>query len=187
MARVFILVEGYVKDEGGSVQATVTLVQDGNTNIIVDPGMTRDPGAISKTLSKHNLKPDSIEYVFTTHHHPDHTRHMGLFPKAKVIDFWALYDKDQWIDTGGEYQLTPNARVIPTPGHTEEDATLLVTNVTNVKTNKDVTVAICHLWWHKNKKDDPLAWNKSKLYSSRSKVIKLADYIIPGHGVMFKI
>lgn len=45
MAKISILVEGYVRDEGETVQGTVTLVQDNDHNIIVDPGMTHDPRA----------------------------------------------------------------------------------------------------------------------------------------------
>ncbi|HUW21053.1 MAG TPA: hypothetical protein VMW41_00110, partial [Candidatus Bathyarchaeia archaeon] len=34
---------------------------------------------------------------------------------------------------------------------------------------------------------DPYMKNKEELRESRKKLLKIADYIIPGHGEMFKI
>ena len=53
-------------------------------------------------------------------------------------------------------------------------------------------------WWRDNEKQrtdyhslvykkDPYAKNQTELIASRKKVLKLADYIIPGHGRMFKV
>jgi glyoxylase-like metal-dependent hydrolase (beta-lactamase superfamily II) len=185
--KVFILVEGYVRDNGQSVQSTVTLIQDGEINIVVDPGMTDDPYAISKALKKHNLTPDDISFVAITHHHPDHTRHMGLFPKAALIDFWAKYENDKWYDLPKNgYQISPNVQTIPTPGHTKEDITILVKNVANIEKDKTVTVAICHLWWYEGRDDDRNAEDFNQLLESRKKILQIADYIIPGHGNYFK-
>ncbi len=186
MARVTILLEGYVKNDGENVQSTISLVQDGETNIVIDPGMAKDFNDVIRSLSKVDIKPEDIGYVFLTHHHPDHTINTAKFPKAKVIDYNSIYEGDIWLDTGGEYQLTPNVRIVPTPGHTKEDATLFVTNVTNVENNKDVTVAICHLWWFEGKQHDPLAEDYKELLSSRIKILKVANYIVPGHGAIFK-
>lgn len=186
MTKVTVLVEGYVKDGGQTVQGTVTLVQDEDCNIVVDPGMTREPNAISDALADNNLKPEDVDIVFITHHHPDHTRFIGLFPKAKVVDYNSIYDGDQWFDSGDGYELTPHIKLIHTPGHTSEDATLIVSNVTNIPEKNPCTIAICHLWWFKGKDDDPTAENMEQLRASRAKVEGIADYIVPGHGGMFE-
>jgi len=34
--------------------------------------------------------------------------------------------------------------------------------------------------------EDEMAWNQGKLEESRKKVLKIADWIIPGHGKMFR-
>ena len=44
------------------------------------------------------------------------------------------------------------------------------------KTDKDVLM----------KHEDPYVKNKEELTNSRKKVLEIADYIIPGHGKMFK-
>ena len=186
--NIFILVKGYVKDGGETVQSTVTLIQDGETNLIVDPGMTKDPFAITKALETHKLTPNDISFVIITHHHPDHTRHMGLFSEATLIDYSSRYEQDKWFDLPkGEYQITPHVTMIRTPGHTKEDVTVVVKNVATIEQNKLVTVGICHLWWYEGKDDDPTAQDMLILRESRRKVIKIVDYIIPGHGNFFKV
>jgi len=185
MAEVNILVEGYVKDGGQTVQSTVTLVQDNGRNIVVDPGMTHDPHAIANALHEHGLQPDDIDTVFITHHHPDHTRYMGLFVGASLYDYASIYASDQWLDSGDGHAITPNVKIMHTPGHTIEDATLVIANVTNIQASP-CTVAICHLWWYEGKDDDPTAQNMDQLRTSRTKVLALTDFIVPGHGGIFK-
>ena len=72
-----------------------------------------------------------------------------------------------------------------TPGHTSEDATLIIEHVTNIPDKNPCTVAICHLWWFEGKDDDPTAEDVTLLRESRKKVLALADFIVPGHGAMF--
>lgn len=186
MAKLYVLVEGYVKDEGETVQGTVTLVQDNNHNIIIDPGMTHDPRAIAIALKEHGLQPGDIDTVFITHHHPDHTRYMGLFMGARVYDYASVYASDKWLDSGDGHAITPDVKIIHTPGHTSEDATLIVSNVTNVSEKNPCTVAICHLWWFEGKDDDPTAEDMEQLHESRKKVLSVAHYIVPGHGGIFE-
>lgn len=186
MAEVHVLVEGYVKDRGQAVQGTVALVNDEGHHIITDPGMTLQPDAIAQALSLHRLSPSDIDTVFITHHHPNHTWHMGLFPEAKLIDFNSTYQHEQWVDFANDYPVTGNVRVVSTPGRTRQDATLLVCNVANLD-RPLCTVAVCHLWLYKAKTDDPTAENINELRTSRKLVADLADYVVPGHGPMFAI
>lgn len=186
MAQITTLIEGYVQNEGQSVQATVTLVQDNGHNILVDPGMTQSPLAITRALQEHGLTPDDIDTVFITHHHPDHTRYVGLFIGARLYDYASMYASDRWLNAE-DYPITPDVKIIQTPGHTPEDATLLVTNVTNIPEKSPCTVAICHLWWYEGKDDDPTADNRIQLQESRAKILALTDFIVPGHGKMFRV
>jgi len=186
MAKVNMLITGYVKDNGQTVQSTVTLVQDNGHNIVVDPGMTYSPLDIVGALKTHNLTPDDIDTVFITHHHPDHTRYMGLFTGARVYDYASIYASDQWLDIDDGHQITPDVKIVHTPGHTDEDATLVVSNVEDFsEAQEHCTVAICHLWWFEGKDDDPTAKNMAQLRKSREKISAIADYIIPGHGAGF--
>ena len=66
---------------------------------------------------------------------------VALFPNAEVVDFWARYRDDLWLDHDGDgYHLAPHTQLWLTPGHSEEDITLLVEA-------DDAVYAMTHLWW----------------------------------------
>jgi glyoxylase-like metal-dependent hydrolase (beta-lactamase superfamily II) len=106
---------------------------------------------------------------------------IALFPNAEVVDFWARYTGDLWQDHGDEYDIVPGITVLLTPGHTEEDASLIVRA-------DDGTYVLTHLWWLEDMTPatDPLAWDQAQLEASRQKVLAIADWIIPGHGRLFR-
>lgn len=185
MAKVTVLINGYVKGAGSKVVPTTTLIQDGNKNILVDPGM----GAHKKTvlqnaLKKFELNFGDINIIFCTHYHLDHTQFVGLFSKAALIDYKYSYKNNNWLEHKGDgYHLSPNVCIIHTSGHTIEHASLLV------KTEKGNVVVAGDLWWHSNfqPRRDSMAWNQEILEKSRKKILKVADYVIPGHGKMVKV
>lgn len=78
-------------------------------------------------------------------------------------------------------QFTDDIKIIKTPGHSYDGITLFV------KTGRGV-IAICgDVFWKENSpKNDPYASDKEKLQESRKRVLEMADYIIPGHGKMFR-
>ena len=194
--RVSVLNSGYVKpienrgflpgaqDDGArKVASTITLVQGEGIILVADPGMAA-PGVWNTVLARLQAKgvqPADVTHVFISHHHPDHVTQIGLFPNATLVDFWATYKDDIWTDHPDNYQLAPGIKVIRTPGHTEEDATLLVET-------REGTYALTHLWWmpdYKPKKD-PLAEDAHGIHHSRELILKEADWIVPGHGPLFR-
>ena len=46
-----------------------------------------------------------MTHVFLSHHHPDHTVNIALFPNAEVVDFWARYKDDLWLDHEGDVSI----------------------------------------------------------------------------------
>jgi glyoxylase-like metal-dependent hydrolase (beta-lactamase superfamily II) len=174
-----LLHAGYVRDDG--VAGSVSLVLDGDAVIVVDPGMVADRELILGPLRELGVVPADVTHVVITHHHPDHTVNIGLFPEAELVDFWARYRRDQWLDHEGDgYSVSDNARLILTPGHTNEDATLLVTTGEGV-------VACTHAWWHADRTPevDPLADDQAALEVSRLRILTEADSVVPGHGSPF--
>ena len=100
-----------------------------------------------------------------------------------MVDFWARYRDDLWLDHDGDgYQLSPNAQLWLTPGHTNEDASLIVTA-------DDATYALTHLWWRADQTPevDPLADDQSAIEAGRARVLEVADIVIPGHGGAFRV
>ncbi|MEP7040352.1 MAG: MBL fold metallo-hydrolase [Chloroflexota bacterium] len=174
-----LLHAGYVRDDG--VAGSVSLVLDGDARIVVDPGMVADRKLILAPLRSHGVEPEGVTHVVITHHHPDHTVNVGLFPNAEVVDFWARYRRDQWLDHGGEgHRVSEHARLIMTPGHTAEDVTLLVETDAGV-------VACTHAWWRADRTPeiDPLADDQEALEASRARILAEADTVVPGHGESF--
>jgi glyoxylase-like metal-dependent hydrolase (beta-lactamase superfamily II) len=182
MTTVHLLHAGYVRD-GGRVAGSVALVRDGDANIVVDPGMVAGRARILDPLAALGLAPEAVSHVFLSHHHPDHTINIALFPNAEVVDFWARYRDDLWLDHDGEgHLLAPNSELWLTPGHTEEDATLIVRA-------DDGVYAMTHLWWRGDRTPeiDPLAWDQAALERGRARVLAAADIVIPGHGEPFRV
>jgi glyoxylase-like metal-dependent hydrolase (beta-lactamase superfamily II) len=179
---VHLLHAGYVRD-GGRVAGSVTLVRDGDALIVADPGMVASRRSILDPLKALGVAPEAVTHVFLSHHHPDHTVNVALFPNAEVVDFWARYRDDLWLDHGGDgYQLSPKTRLWLTPGHTEEDASLLVEA-------DDATYALTHLWWQGDRTPviDPVAWDQAELERGRERVLAEAGIVIPGHGEPFRV
>jgi len=173
-----LLHAGYAAD---AVASSVSLVLDGSAVIVVDPGMVASTDLILAPLRVLGLEPDDVTHVVITHHHPDHTVNIGLFGKAEVVDFWARYRGDQWIDHEGDgYQVSEHARLILTPGHTNEDLTLLVETEAGI-------VACTHAWWRTDRSPeiDPVADDQDSLEASRARILAEADVIVPGHGEPF--
>lgn len=178
-ARFDLLHTGYVRD--GHVAGTVSLVRDGDTVIVVDPGMVADRSEILEPLAQRDVRPADVTHVVITHHHPDHTVNVGLFPNAEVVDCWARYRGDLWLDHDGDgHAVAAHTRLILTPGHTLEDLTLLVDT-------DDGVVACTHAWWHADRTPevDPLAEDQSALEASRARILVEADLVVPGHGAPF--
>jgi glyoxylase-like metal-dependent hydrolase (beta-lactamase superfamily II) len=165
------------------VAGTVALVVDGDARIVVDPGMVASRSLILDPLEGLGVPPAAVTHVFLSHHHPDHTVNVALFPNAEVVDFWARYRDDVWLDHDGDgHRLSANAQLWLTPGHTEEDATLVVLA-------DDAVYALTHLWWRGDRTPDvdPVAWDQAALERGRARVLAIADVVIPGHGEPFRV
>lgn len=185
MPTVDILVTGYVKEseEAELVQPTISLVRAPGMTLIVDPGILRESSTLADALAEKGLKPTDVTHVFLTHHHIDHTRNVGIFPKASVYDVDSIYQGDIWAEhDGDDFELTEGVRIIATPGHSKECASLVVDTA-------DGTVVLTHAWWFSDMTpaEDPMADNQSALEESREKILGIADIVVPGHGAPFTV
>jgi glyoxylase-like metal-dependent hydrolase (beta-lactamase superfamily II) len=179
-AELTVLHAGYANDEG--VASSVVFVRDGNALVVVDPGMVKAPGLILDPLAALDAQPGAVTDVVVSHHHPDHTWHIALFPAARVHDVWAVYQGDQWDDQPAEgRQVSEHVRLIETPGHSPQDITTLV------ETGQGL-VACSHLWWHAGGPvEDPRATDLPALHAGRARVLGLPVVsVVPGHGPAFR-
>ena len=179
-ARVDVLVRGGLTEADGGVSSSCTLVRDGDRVIVVDPGMATSQDAILAPLRQLGVQPGDVSDVVLGHHHPDHTLNAALFPNADVHDVWATYRGTEWIDAEADRELTSSVRLIGTPGHTAED-------ISTVVGTADGVVVLTHTWWTADgPADDPVAEDADALHASRTRILAIADEIIPGHGARFR-
>jgi glyoxylase-like metal-dependent hydrolase (beta-lactamase superfamily II) len=191
MNQVKVLIEGYAKEieTGWVASSSVTLVTAGDKNIIVDPGCNRK--RLLEELENNNLKTSEIDFVLLTHSHADHGLLAGIFENAKVLTVEEIYDGDNQIGHNNKIPGT-DLEIIQTQGHCPEHCSLVVPTAEGV-----YVVAGDVFWWTDDenqmldmeKEDDahPAEVNAQNLIENRKKILEIADYIIPGHGKMFKV
>ncbi len=193
MAEVKVLLEGYAKQQGKGwlANATVCLVTTDKYKIITDPGCNREK--LLEVLNKEGLSTKEIDYVFMSHKHPDHILLAGIFENAKHItyDTNLMFNSDL-ITEFDKHELGEDIEIIETPGHVLEHISLIV----NTQQGK-VGIVGDVIWWldseeqvfNLEQKDHSQAkgMNMQELIESRKKVLTMSDYIIPGHGKMFKV
>lgn len=181
-AELHVLTDGYVdmSPTPWSAASTVTYIRDGDSHVIVDPGLVRSPGTILDPLRGLGVRPEDVTDIVFSHHHPDHTVNAALFPAARIHDHMAIYHKDTWLSRPAEgFEIAESVRLIETPGHTPQDITTLVGTA-------EGTVALTHLWWFAaGPPEDPLATDAAALHEGRARVLEVAARIIPGHGAPF--
>lgn len=177
MATFHLLSAGY---GGKRVASTVSLVSAGDSLIVIDPGMVSSPKAILEPLELLGHESREVTDIVISHHHPDHTINIALFPNARVHDHWAIYRDDLWTARPAEGFVVADGVVLwETPGHTPQD-------ITTVVTSGDETIALTHLWWYESAPyDDPLATDPDALHRGRERVLEVATLIVPGHGDPF--
>lgn len=180
-ARFDLLLAGSLTDDGGGVVSSCSLIRDAARVIVVDPGMAERRADILDPLLALGVAPEAVSDVVLSHHHPDHTVNVALFPNAAVHDHWAIYRGSQWEDSDAEgRELAPSVRLIRVPGHTPED-------IATVAGTPDGVVVCTHAWWTASgPAEDPFAPDPVQLTRSRERILGLADLIVPGHGAPFR-
>jgi len=193
MAKIKVLIKGYAKEKNGKefASSTTTLIQDSNLNIIVDPGMNRE--MLLDSLVKEGLKTEDINFIIVTHTHLDHSLLTGIFRNAKILDNSDIFSFTGQISEHDGKVPGTDIEIIETPGHDQFHCSVLV----NTDDLGKVVIAGDVFWWTDGEeqkidkqslleKKDPYVKDEKILRKSREKILKIADYIIPGHGEMFK-
>ncbi len=193
MTKLKVLIEGYAEEVNGGEHAScsTTLLQENGLNIVVDPGMDR--ALLLGSLKKEGLTTSDIDYVVLTHTHLDHCFLVGIFESAKVLDNDSVYSSDGRISSHDGKVPGTDIEIIKTPGHDQFHCSVLA----NTKEFGKVVIAGDVFWWRTGEAQetdrdklmrhaDPYMKNEEQLKDSRKKILEMADYVVPGHGKMFK-
>jgi glyoxylase-like metal-dependent hydrolase (beta-lactamase superfamily II) len=192
MEEVKILIKGFAKEitNGWVASSTTTLIKLNDRSIIVDPGCNRKK--LIDALTENKLKTTDIDYVLLTHNHTDHNLLAGIFENAKVVTNSEVYDDDYQVDYEGNIPEL-DIEILKTPGHSTDSISF------KIKVDEKIYVIAGDVfWWMDNEEqkndyeslishEDPYVKEKSILEASRKKVLAIADFVIPGHGKMFKV
>jgi glyoxylase-like metal-dependent hydrolase (beta-lactamase superfamily II) len=188
--KAIVLIQGYAQklpDGRWKATSTTTLVRSNGKNVLIDPGM--NPEELKKALKNEHLTLDDIHIIVNSHSHMDHTRNSRLFDKSIIFNPFNQYKKIP------EDLVIPGTliRVIYTPGHVDKHIAFLV----NTPEGK-CAIAGDVFWWEDGevqKTDykaliehiDPVGKDQKVIQESRKKLLSLADYVIPGHGKVFRV
>ncbi|KAK3858913.1 hypothetical protein Pcinc_034931 [Petrolisthes cinctipes] len=171
---------------------TCTLIK-GPNNMIIDTLTAWDKDNILAGLALHGLTCEEVKYCVATHGHSDHLGNLNLFTTARhIIGYTVSFGNEFFIhpfETGEPYKIDDFLQIIPTPGHTTADISVVV------RTGDLGTVVIAgDLFEREEDIADPTLWkytagseNSESQEKHRNKVLLLADHIVPGHGPMFKV
>ncbi|XP_012254089.2 metallo-beta-lactamase domain-containing protein 1 isoform X2 [Athalia rosae] len=185
MCEIFVLFDGYSRQINNKIMeanCTCTLIK-AQKNIIVDTMTAWDRSRLEDALLRHGILPSNIHYVVCTHSHADHIGNNNLFTNAEHIVGYSVQQKTSFYDK----QIEQGVRVTATPGHTHEDVTVLVENdsvkyaLTGDLFEKEEDITNPALWQNLG----TLQLRKVQALT-RLRILKYADWIIPGHGAMFK-
>ncbi|XP_048747316.1 metallo-beta-lactamase domain-containing protein 1-like [Ostrea edulis] len=191
--EVIVLKEGYSKAEGPGQQracGSISLIK-GPKNIIVDTGNPWDRDNILNGLKQNGLSPENIQYCVCTHGHSDHVGNLNLFCNAVHILSYDICIGDQYqmhdFKMGIPYEIDDDVEVVPTPGHTGTDISVIVSN-----TDLGTVAVTGDLFECLEDLEEPSLWqdnseNPEIQEQQRIEVLRKADYIVPGHGKMFKV
>lgn len=191
--HVNVLFDGYsrVTETDQLANCTCTLIT-GPQNIIVDTMTAWDGPKLKAALETHKLTPDDINWVVCTHGHSDHVGSNYLFQTAKHIVGFCYSYKDCYFahdfSSGQELFIGHGVRVVPTPGHTMQDVTVIVDDP-----HKGVVAITGDLFEREEDLRDDSIWkgvggdDVVLQEKNRRKILELARWIVPGHGPMFKV
>ncbi|XP_071482065.1 metallo-beta-lactamase domain-containing protein 1-like [Diadema antillarum] len=190
---VTVLKEGYCTlEEDGSFHAdgTITLVETSQCKVLVDTGGPWDRQYLINALTKAGVGVDDISHVIGTHGHSDHIGNLNLFPGATHIVGWDICHGDHYtshsFSEGNPYEISSELVLMPTPGHTHNDVSLVV------KDGPKVVVIAGDLFESEADLSDPSLWrdcseDPPSQEKNRTLVLKMADIIVPGHGPPFHV
>lgn len=188
MAEVKVLVDGYaiwLEAHKQKACGTITLIKGEKHHCVVDTGNVGDEEKIIKALKNEGLSPDQITIVVNTHGDIDHVGNNSLFKKATFISGQDICEGDEFSFFTSDYQVEPDISVISTPGHSIEYVSVMA------KT-KDGTVVVSGDLFENEADSSDESWKVFSKYpkhqiESRLKILKIADFIVPGHGKIFKV
>jgi len=176
-------------------------------NTLTDENVKENRKRLTHALKLQGLKPSNIDILFITHWHVDHFGNYKMFKNSTIMTSEAALSRVKIKVTGvkdGE-RIADGVKAVHTPGHTGHHASVVFNTDRlrrSIQTDSggrilgvgEVTVAAAgdavltpafyatETTWSQNKDFTSM----DNAVASMKKLTNEADYIIPGHGDIFK-
>lgn len=205
MNEIIILSEGYSRYEEPDpkpdapmlANCTCTLIKGPDCNVIVDTMTPWDGDLLLQRLQEHQLHPDDIDYVVSTHGHSDHLGNNNLFLRAKrhIVGTNISHRNRYYVHDfdAGPFPLTDDIEIQATPGHTMSCVSVLVARNNLSPVGGRPVAIVGDLFERQQDIDDDRLWldagseDPAAQRLHRSRIANLADWIVPGHGGPFRV
>jgi N-acyl homoserine lactone hydrolase len=163
-----------LRDDAGNIldaRSSVTLVTSG-IRIIVDTGLKGEEDLLLDALARKGLRPQDIDLVINTHRHPDHCGNNHLFSCSELL-----------IPREGQ-RIAPGVVALETPGHTMDSISILARSHSKIVMAGDALPTFDNFI----KAVPPaLHMDRDLAVSSMSRILAVAEIVIPGHDRPFSV
>ncbi|KAJ1360361.1 Metallo-beta-lactamase domain-containing protein 1 [Parelaphostrongylus tenuis] len=168
-----------------SANGSVTLIRTSAVNILVDCGDPWSRDEILRKLSSLGMRSDDVHVLVITHGHLDHCGNLSLFPRSTIYMATDVAYEGNYstLSEDKPVQLTPEVELRFCTGHTDHDLIVVANG-----TQHGCVVVAGDIFEYANDDED---WKEVSHYpdmqsKSRAEILRYADWIVPGHGPMFK-
>lgn len=184
--RVEVLCPGMIRRDGAIIleaRSSVTLISCGNRHMLVDTSAPENRDMLLRELASRSLTPDQVEAVVLTHLHHDHDGNLDLFPRAKKFVHELEKPGPGFERVSMDVELWEGVELTATPGHTRGSLSVLVRNDETIAMVGDAIPSEDNV----RKWVPPgLHYDRAVAMASMTRLIALADSIVPGHGPPFR-
>ncbi|MDR3673832.1 MAG: MBL fold metallo-hydrolase [Holophaga sp.] len=183
----------------------VVLFRIGGATILFDTGSYGDRQGLLQALAARGLKPGDVSFIFASHFHYDHILNVELFqcPIFLSAAERSYVDSKQYLEAGDPFvphhlmafvasrvqtvsdgqELLPGVKVLLLPGHTPGTTGLLLENEGVVLAGDSVKNA----WDFVRNAPPPAFFSTQTAPANYARLRGLADTIVPGHDLPFRI
>lgn len=153
----------------------------------------RNAAHLVRALRDSGIAAEDVDAVFITHWHRDHFGNLEIFNKAARLAPKGLVERlglENCQGVDDQEEIADNVRVILTPGHTIDHASVVVNSMLGgIKARVAIAgdAIISHSYFLSGQiwKHNADFYSVEEARESISRLVGLSDIIIPGHGVPF--
>ncbi|XGW10276.1 hypothetical protein V3C99_012062 [Haemonchus contortus] len=183
-----------LRDGQSEAVGAITLINDNGFYVLVNTGASSDTERLLHGLSKEGVTLDQINSVVITHGHPGHMGNINFFAQKPILfhsmEYIGRHVTPTELNERPYRKLSPHIEVWKTPGHTQQDLSVLVHDVASYGTMAivgDLIPSEALLSEKRDALDAETVWDSAIKRQNANLIICMVDWIVPGHGQPFRV